>query len=116
MTTKLDYRWKLREVMAARGMFSTSDLRPLLFERGITLSTSQVYRLVVDKPERLNLTTLMALLDILECSMDDLIQPVAAAGARRPRKAAAAAGDALAEGGLGEFRPKRARITGDRSS
>jgi DNA-binding Xre family transcriptional regulator len=116
MTAKLDYRWKLREVMATRGMFSTSDLRPLLIERGITLSASQIYRLVVDKPERLNLTTLMALLDILECSIDDLIQPVAAAGARRPKKAAAAGGDAAAEGGVGEFRPKRARITGDRPS
>lgn len=116
MTAKLDYRWKLREVMATRGMFSTSDLRPLLIERGITLSTSQIYRLVVDKPERLNLTTLMALLDILECSMDDLIQPVAAAGARRPKKAAATAGDTRAERGVGEFRPRQARITGDRPS
>jgi hypothetical protein len=26
MTAKLDYRWHLRQVMAARGMFATTDL------------------------------------------------------------------------------------------
>jgi DNA-binding Xre family transcriptional regulator len=71
----LDYGWHLREVMAERGMTSTTALRPLLAARGVDLSPSQVYRLVVDKPERLNLRTLMALLDILDCAMDDLIEP-----------------------------------------
>ena len=47
MTAKLDYRWHLREVMAAKGMFSTTDLVAPLAQRGIHLSTSQVYRLVV---------------------------------------------------------------------
>ncbi|TYB69012.1 helix-turn-helix transcriptional regulator [Nonomuraea sp. PA05] len=61
--------------MAARGMFSTTDLRPPLAERGIDLSPSQVYRLVAEKPERLSLRTLMALLDILGCTMEDLIEP-----------------------------------------
>jgi hypothetical protein len=63
MTAKLDYAWKLREVMATRGLFQTTHLRPRLAERGIHLSDSQVYRLVTDKPERLNLKVLMALLD-----------------------------------------------------
>jgi hypothetical protein len=48
----LDYRWRLREVMAERGMFSTTEFRPLLAACGVELSPSQVYRLVVDKPER----------------------------------------------------------------
>ena len=105
MTARLDFHWHLRELMAVRGMFSTTDLRPLLSQRGVDLSPSQVYRLVTEKPERLNMRTLMALLDILDCAMDELIEPVAAAGARR-----AAAGGA-AEPGVGEFRPKRARLT-----
>ena len=87
MTGKLDYRWHLREVMASRGMFSTTDLRPLLIERGIDLSPSQVYRLVVEKPERLSLRTLMALLDILGCTMTDLIEPIPAGGTRHTRAA-----------------------------
>jgi DNA-binding Xre family transcriptional regulator len=111
MTARLDYRWHLRKIMADRGMFSTTDLIGPLAQREITLSSSQVYRLVVERPERLSLKILMALLDILDCTMDDLIEPVAAAStARRPGKAAAGgAGDGL---GIGSRRPKRARITG----
>ncbi|ROO86295.1 DNA-binding Xre family transcriptional regulator [Actinocorallia herbida] len=75
---ELDYVWHLREIMAERGMFSTAELRPLLAARGVDLSPSQVYRLVVDKPERLSLRTLMALLDILGCAMHDLIEPLPA--------------------------------------
>jgi DNA-binding Xre family transcriptional regulator len=111
MTGKLDYTWKLREVMATRGLFQTTHLRPLLAERGIALSDSQVYRLVVDKPERLNLRILMALLDILGCRMEDLIEPVAAQAAGRGKKAAG--GGSVPEAGVGDFRPRRARVVPD---
>jgi DNA-binding Xre family transcriptional regulator len=112
MVAKLDYRWHLRKVMADRGMFSTTDLIPPLKERGISLSSSQVYRLVVERPERLSLKILMALLDILDCSMDDLIEPIAVAGTMTKPKRAAASGGAPTAEGLGELRPKRARIRG----
>ncbi|WP_406282874.1 helix-turn-helix domain-containing protein [Nocardia sp. NBC_00881] len=94
--------------MADRGYFQTTDLIEPLDKRGITLSSSQVYRLVVDRPERLSLKILMALLDILDCTMDDLIEPItsAATGKTRTRKAVGA------ETGVGELRPKRARIHG----
>ncbi len=105
MTARLDYRWHLRQVMATRGMFSTTDLLAPLSGRGITLSSSQVYRLVTDRPERLSLKILMALLDILDCSMDTLIEPVPATGQAKKTKAAGG------EAALGELRPKRARIT-----
>jgi DNA-binding Xre family transcriptional regulator len=105
MARRLDYRWHLRQVMASRDMFATTDLVRPLAERGIQLSPSQIYRLVVERPERLSLKVLMALLDILECTLEDLIEPVAAAGA--PKKAKAAGGD----GGIGALRPKPARIT-----
>jgi DNA-binding Xre family transcriptional regulator len=111
MTARLDYRWHLRKAMADRGMFSTTDIIPLLADRGITLSSSQVYRLVTEQPERLSLKILMALLDILDCPMDDLIEPVAAACAARPPGKAAAGGAADAAG-IGARRPRRARITG----
>ena len=86
MTAKLDYRWHLRKVMADRGMFATTDLIELLAQRGIHLSSSQVYRLVVERPERLSLKVLMALLDILDCSMDDLIEPFTPRTRTRPRR------------------------------
>lgn len=106
MAARLDYRWHLRQVMAARGMFSTTDLIKPLKARGITLSSSQVYRLVTERPERLSLKILMALLDILECDMTDLIEPVAAVPAGKSR-AATGGGSA----GVGDLRPRRARIT-----
>ncbi|MFC5253196.1 helix-turn-helix domain-containing protein [Streptomyces nigrescens] len=109
MNAKLDYRWHLRHVMADRGMFSTTDLIPPLAARGITLSTSQVYRLAVERPERLSLKILMALLDILDCSMDDLIEPVVAAESAKRKRAAA--GGAGGEHGVGDLRPTRARIS-----
>jgi DNA-binding Xre family transcriptional regulator len=105
MSARLDYQWHLRQVMATRGMFSTTDLHGPLSERGIKLSSSQVYRLVVDRPERLSLKILMALLDILDCDMADLIEPVAVA--RPGRKTKVAGG----RQGVGDLRPKRARIT-----
>ena len=106
MVRKLDYRWHLRQVMADRGMFATTDLIPPLLARGIRLSSSQVYRLVVDRPERLSLKILMALCDILDASMTELIEPVAAGGLARNTKTAGGM-----EAGVGDLRPKRARIT-----
>lgn len=109
MPQKLDYHWHLRRIMADRGMFQTTDLIRPLAERDITLSSSQVYRLATERPERLSLKILMALLDILDCSMDDLIEPVAVAGSgKRPKKAAGGASTGESLGGL---RPKRAKIT-----
>lgn len=105
MARKLDYRWHLRQVMAERGMFATTDLIDPLAARGIRLSSSQVYRLVVERPERLSLKILMALLDILDCSMGALIEPVAAGG--QAHKRAVGGGT---DTGVGQLRPKPARI------
>ncbi len=73
--------------MATRGTFSTTDLLAPLAQRGISLSSSQVYRLVVDRPERLSLKILMALLDVLGCTMEDLIEPAPVAGQGTKTKA-----------------------------
>lgn len=110
MSTQLDYRWHLRELMAVRGMYSTTDLRPLLAEREINLSASQVFRLVTEKPERLSMKTLMALLDILSCRMDELIEPVRTPGRQRRTASGESASTAPPDGGLGDLRPKRARV------
>jgi DNA-binding Xre family transcriptional regulator len=67
------YEWRLREVMASRGLFSTTDLAPLLVERGIERSQAQVWRLVTGRPERLSLSLLAALCDILDVTPAELI-------------------------------------------
>ncbi len=52
MNRKMGYQWNLRALMADRGMFATSDLVPLLAERGVHLSREQVYRMVTAAPQR----------------------------------------------------------------
>ncbi|MEV0732316.1 helix-turn-helix transcriptional regulator [Polymorphospora sp. NPDC050346] len=74
MIKKMGYEWHLRQLMAGRGMFQTSDLVPLLAERGISLSREQVFRLVTQPPQRLSMDVLAALCDILDCAPNDLIE------------------------------------------
>jgi DNA-binding Xre family transcriptional regulator len=104
---EISYQWRLREVMAQRGLFATTELVPLLGERGITLSASQVHRLVTGTPERLSLPVLAALCDILEVTPAELIATRAANAA--PRKTGT--GDTLAAVELPtDLRPRRARL------
>lgn len=108
MTRTVGYRWHLRAVMAARGMFATTELGPLLAQRGVVLSREQVYRLVAGTPERLNLTTLAALCDILEVTPADLLE-VTVENRRLPKAATSSAPPATVR----DLRPRRARIARD---
>jgi DNA-binding Xre family transcriptional regulator len=111
VTRKMGIRWHLREVMATRGMFSTTDLIAPLAERGVQLSREQVYRLVTGQPERLNVYTLAALCDLLECEVGELIEPIVEH--RQQKKQAAATGEEPAHKRVREgLRPVRARIVG----
>jgi DNA-binding Xre family transcriptional regulator len=82
----LDYEWRLRVLMAERGMFKTTDLQPRLAEHGIRLSDSQVWRLVTGKPERLSLQVLVVLCEILDCEASDLIRRSEAEAPPRARE------------------------------
>jgi DNA-binding Xre family transcriptional regulator len=101
---KVRYTWRLREVMAAHGIWKTTELKPLLVERGVELSAAQIYRLATGTPERLSLVTLAALCDIFDCTPADLIETTVGTGT-----AAAKA----TPGRPDVRRPRRARITGD---
>jgi DNA-binding Xre family transcriptional regulator len=90
VTITVGYTWHLRDRMAEKHMFQTTDLIDPLAERGIHLSRQQVYRLVTQPPERLSMETLAALCDILDVTADGLIEVTAAA--RQVRKPAAAGG------------------------
>ena len=107
MKRQVSYRWRLREVMAAAGMFAAADLEPLLHDRGIQLSSVQVWRLVTQTPERLSLPVLAALCDIFECTPAELIA-TRAANAAPPKTGT---GDAAAAAELPvDLRPRRARL------
>lgn len=66
--------WRLRQVMADRNMWHTTDLqRALENSTAPGLSQAQLYRLVAGQPGRLNLDTLDALCRVLECDVADLL-------------------------------------------
>jgi len=104
---QVSYRWRLRELMAGRGMFTTSELVPLLAARGISLSVSQVHRLVTGTPERLSLPVLAALCDILDVTPADLI--VTKAENIDLRKTGTTGGPSAVERAAA-IRPRRAQI------
>jgi DNA-binding Xre family transcriptional regulator len=101
MAATTGYRWHLRRLMAGKDMYATTQLGPLLAERGITLSREQVYRLVTGVPERLSLATLAALCDILGCQPGDLIEVVKTPAVSKAAPSAPAQ----------RPRPVRARVT-----
>jgi DNA-binding Xre family transcriptional regulator len=106
MKRQVSYQWRLREVMAAHGMFAATDLAPKLADRSINLSSVQVWRLVTQTPERLSLPVLAALCDIFECGPGELI--ATRAQNATPRRVAAAGGTVVDLAAT--VRPKRARI------
>lgn len=108
MSRRLNFQWNLRRLMAAHNLWKTTELIPLLRERGVSLSTAQVYRLVTDKPERLSMRVLVALCDILDCSPADLIEPYVETASRKK-----AAGAGMVIDLNPDFRPERAHILDD---
>lgn len=107
MRRDVSYQWRLAEVMARHGMHNSTALTPLLKERGIDLSPSQVYRLVTQRPERVSLQLIAAVCDIFDCGIEDLIT-VTAEDAAKTRKAAGAASVTQITDAI---KPVRARIT-----
>jgi len=64
--------WRLRELMAARGLFSAVGLQQALAEQGVTLGASQAHELVTRAPRQPRMAVLFALCDVLECTLADL--------------------------------------------
>ena len=110
MKRQVEYTWRLSELMAARGLHNTTDLIPLLAERGIILSRPQVYRIVNQKPERVALQVIAAICDIFSCGPEDLITVTAADV--RARKTGTANSPNVVDLNR-TVRPRRARIIDD---
>jgi DNA-binding Xre family transcriptional regulator len=105
MAEAFDYEWRLRMLLAERGIWNHNELVPLLAERGVHLSSTQVWRLVTGKPERLSLHTLVVLCDLLDCGPGDLIHPT-----RTTTRKAKPKRQAVGDLGVGDLVPKPARI------
>lgn len=83
MRRNVSYEWHLAELMARNAMHNSTDLAPHLEQRGITLSSAQIWRLVTQRPERISIQMLSALCDIFRCSPADLISVTAVDEAAR---------------------------------
>ncbi|BBZ12071.1 helix-turn-helix domain-containing protein [Mycobacterium branderi] len=112
MKRRVDYAWRLSEIMAAHGMHNSTELIPRLAERGIQLSRPQVYRVVHQRPERVSLQMIAALCDIFGCGVEDLVT-VTATDVRRKKAASATASAPNVVDLNKSVRPRRARVIRD---
>ena len=110
MTKTVAYHWHLRKIMNEHGMNATTELVPLLADRGVVMNSSQVYRVVSGTPERMNMQLLAALCDIFGCTPSDLIEPYIESASRRGRKTGTT-GKAKPPTSGSKNRPTRAVIT-----
>ena len=111
MTKTVAYHWHLRKIMNEHGMNATTELVPLLADRGVVMTSTQVYRIVVGQPERLNMAFLAALCDIFGCTPSDLIKPYVASASQRGRRTGTT-GKATPPKSGSKNRPTRATIRG----
>ena len=103
MAKSMTITWNLRRIMAEQGMFRTSDLVPLLEAHGVSLSREQVFRLVTQNPQRLNVDVLAALCGALSCTPSDLLEV-------RVTEERAVTQIEQTRGNIGSLRPPRAQI------
>jgi len=71
---KKKFIWRLPIVMAERRIYKKSDLHKLLTDVGLEISTVHVGRIFKDMPELLNSDLLLALMQVLDCTLDDLLR------------------------------------------
>ena len=112
MKREIEYRWRARELMARHGMRNTRELVGPLRERGITLSESQIYRLVGQSPERISFQLLAALCDVFGVEANELITFTAADARSRRKDQAIASGENVVRF-ADAYKPVRARILDD---
>lgn len=109
MKRDIEYRWRARELMARHGMRNTRELVGPLRERGITLSESQIYRMVGQEPERISFQLLAALCDIFGVEANELFT-FTATNSRNERQQQAAPSGANVVRFADAYKPVRARI------
>lgn len=62
--------FRAREVMAIR---SVAALRRLLLESGVEISEAQLLRIIDNKSPRVNMEVLNGMLNVLDCSVHELV-------------------------------------------
>jgi len=101
------FTWRLEDRMHQSGIHSGAQLRDALAGEGISLSTSQIHRLIKQRPERLNLEVLAALCHVCDCRVEDLISVHARENQSSARKVVGSKQSSIRSAAA---RPPRARI------
>ncbi len=65
--------WNLRALMDQRKLRRNQDLHRLLVDAGVKISSTQLARVVSQRPKRLTTEFLDALVTVLECDIADLM-------------------------------------------
>jgi DNA-binding Xre family transcriptional regulator len=107
---EIAYTWRVREIMARRGVHTATELAALLHDRGITLTANAIWRIVTQEPERISFKVLVALCDALDVTPNDLIT-YTATDTKTVRHHRKAAGEDIPD--MSHYRPVRARIVED---
>lgn len=109
MKREIQYQWRARELMARRGFRNTRELVEPLRERGITLSESQIYRMVSQNPERISFQLLAALCDLFGVEVNELFTFTATDARSARQKHVVDSGENTARF-VDTYQPVRARI------
>lgn len=66
-------QWRLRVVMAERGISTATELHRRLEAVGVSISSAQLSRVMKEMPARISSDLLWGLMKVLECGPEDLI-------------------------------------------
>ena len=73
-TPKKRLVWRLDVVMAEKKIRTVTDLQRRLAGMDISISTAQLGRIVYERPQRLNTDLLEGIINVLDCTVGDLLR------------------------------------------
>ena len=73
-TFKNRLSWRLRVMMAERNIATATELQRLLEKSGYKVTSSQLTRVIKDRPDRISTDLLDHLLEVLNCGIGDLLR------------------------------------------
>jgi DNA-binding Xre family transcriptional regulator len=73
-TSKKRLSWRLRVMMAERNISTATELQRLLEKSGYQITSSQLTRVIKDRPDRISTDLLDHLLAVLNCGIGDLLR------------------------------------------
>jgi DNA-binding Xre family transcriptional regulator len=70
---RLEIFWNLGNLLYQHKILKVKDFQDLMRDHGVNLSYAQTYHLVHEQPLRVTLRNVLAICDMLKCSVSDLI-------------------------------------------